>query len=270
MRSLSLLIIAVFAGASSMMAQVATTPGPNKKPASDTIATESNQQSAPQVVTIVHRLNGLKLFRLMTREDQKLLAIAQLDEAFKIMGDVHTNVIAGLAMNDGETIVARLPEVEAELTSPQFGDWFDATISGAFPKPSKPPKPSAPAIAATEGVAQWFDQPNVTVVARDGRRLFARFVGLDGVTGLSVLKLVDKSSLPSVNEKIEKIKVGQHLRLVGPEPFAPKVWRGNVSVRIGEIEGTITNVTSTYSGSIAKMKIRSPQITTANIGVIAV
>ena len=276
MARLSLLVMVVFAGTTSVMGQVATTPGPSaKKPARVTIAEDGNQLAAPQVVTILHRLNGLKLFRLMTRENQKLLAIAQLDEAFKIMGDVHTNVIAGLAMNDGQTIVARLPEVEAELDSPRVDDWFDGTISGAFAnsgafaKPSAPPNPSAPAIAATDSVGQWFDQPNVTVVARDGRRYFARFVGLDGVTGLSVLTLVDKASVPLLKQKVEKISVGQHLRLVGPEPIAPKVLPGNVQVRIGEIEGIVTNVTSTYGGSISKMKIRSPQITTANIGVIA-
>jgi len=276
-RIVNLLVLLMLIGTTSVLAQVASTPNAApKKNGRVTSSADENQLAAPQVVTILHRLNGLKLFRLMTRENQKLMAISQLDEAFKITGDVHTNVIAGLAMNDGQTIVARLPEVEAELDSPRFVEWFDSTVSeafansAAFPKPSTPSKVSAPAIAATQNGPQWYDEPNVTVVARDGRRLFARFVGLDGVTGLSILKVTDRNSLPQLKEKIDKISVGQHLRLVGPEPIGPKVLRGNVSVRIGEIEGTITKVTSTYAGSVAKMKIRAPQITTANIGGIAV
>ena len=42
-------------------------------------------------------------------------AIAALDSAFNLMDDVHTNVIAGLAMDDGETIAAWLPEAEVEF-----------------------------------------------------------------------------------------------------------------------------------------------------------
>src|SRR6185503_1393384 len=65
---------------------------------------------APQVVTIVHRLNGLKMFRLLLRSQEHLQTIEKLDSAFNLNDDVHTNVIAGLAMDDGETIAAWLPE----------------------------------------------------------------------------------------------------------------------------------------------------------------
>ena len=55
---------------------------------------------APQVVTIIHRLNGLKMFRLLLRSEQ-VQSIDALDSAFSLMDDVHTNVIAGLALDDG-------------------------------------------------------------------------------------------------------------------------------------------------------------------------
>src|SRR5678816_4345243 len=61
-------------------------PRPQTPPVAETKA------SAPQVVTILHRLSGLKLLGLMARDDLQLKSIAQLDEAFKIMGEVHTNV----------------------------------------------------------------------------------------------------------------------------------------------------------------------------------
>ena len=60
--------------------------------------------SAPQVVTILHRLNGLKMFRLLIRSGEEIDAITRLDDAFKIKDEVHTSVIAGVAMGDGETI----------------------------------------------------------------------------------------------------------------------------------------------------------------------
>src|SRR5215213_2228976 len=71
--------------------------------------------AAPQVVTIVHRLNGLKMFRLLARSEDQVQAIESLDSAFNLMDDVHTNVIAGLSMDDGETIVAWLPEADVEF-----------------------------------------------------------------------------------------------------------------------------------------------------------
>ncbi|HZE72242.1 MAG TPA: PDZ domain-containing protein [Pyrinomonadaceae bacterium] len=269
MRIFGLLLMVVIGCVAPIRAQVATTPAPTtKKPAAAprTDMVNVDQLAAPQVVTILHRLNGLKLFRLMARENKKFVAIAQLDEAFKIMGDVHTNVIAGLAMNDGQTIVARLPEVEAELGSPRIPYTLESQ-SGLLPVP---PKNFATTTPADGEAADPFDEPNVTVIARDGRRFLARYVGLDGVTGLSVLKLVDKSALPVIKARIETISVGQHLRLFGPEPIVPRVLSGNVSVRIGEIEGTITNLTSTPSGGVSKMKIRSDRMTAANIGGIAV
>src|SRR6185437_4173261 len=73
--------------------------------------------AAPQVVTIIHRLNGLKMFRLLLRSEQ-VQSIDSLDSAFGLMDDVHTNVIAGLAMDDGETIAAWLPEADVEFGPP--------------------------------------------------------------------------------------------------------------------------------------------------------
>jgi hypothetical protein len=68
-----------------------------------------NSVSAPQVVTILHRLNGLKVIRLLLRGNEQLGAIANIDDAFQMSSEVHTNVIAGLALSDGQTIAAWLP-----------------------------------------------------------------------------------------------------------------------------------------------------------------
>src|SRR5215510_164260 len=98
---------------------VAQTPAPSPKKAAPPLKARADKlPSAPQVVTIVHRLNGLKMFRLLMRSEQQVQAIAGVDSGFNLLDDVHTNVSAGLAMDDGETIAAWLPEAEAELDGP--------------------------------------------------------------------------------------------------------------------------------------------------------
>src|SRR6266487_5849670 len=80
-------------------AQVSSPPSAPAKPASRSAVHPGpviveNQPSAAQVVTILHRLTGLKMFRLLLRSGD-LGTIAKLDNAFNISGEVHTNVIAG-------------------------------------------------------------------------------------------------------------------------------------------------------------------------------
>src|SRR6476661_8149448 len=117
---------------------VAQTPvPPPKKPAPPLKAGRVNADklpAAPQVVTIIHRLNGLKMFRLLLRSEQ-VQSIDSLDSAFNLMDEVHTNVIAGLAMDDGETIAAWLPEADVEFGPP-------VVASPAAPRPPKSPRAS--------------------------------------------------------------------------------------------------------------------------------
>src|ERR1700752_1479407 len=95
-------IVALALFGSVIMAQ---TPAPTpKKPAPQVRVAQ--RPSAPQVVTIVHRLNGLKMFRMLLRSQQQVQAVNSLQSGFNLTDDVHTNVIAGLAMDDGETIAA--------------------------------------------------------------------------------------------------------------------------------------------------------------------
>ena len=99
------------------------TPAPSpRRPVTQgrTITRTGDRRTAPQVVTIVHRLNALKMFRLLARSEQEAQAIASVDSAFNLVDDVHTNVSAGVAMDDGETIAAWLPEAEVEFGPPAF------------------------------------------------------------------------------------------------------------------------------------------------------
>lgn len=235
-----------------------------------------NRPGAPQVVTILHRLNGLKMFRLLLRSNEELRAIARLDDAFTITDEVHTNVIAGLALDDGETIAAWLPDAEAEMGPP---------LNPFAPVAPVPPRAAPPRASAqfprattllpgalTAGPTNFFERPDLTVIARDGRRLIARYVGLDGVTGLSILKL-SQSSLPrAIDAREDRVGMGQRLRLFGPEPVLKPESRtgGKIYARMGETEGTVVGLARSPSGAVARVKIKSAKFSASNIGGIAV
>jgi hypothetical protein len=177
---------------------------------------------APQVVTIVHRLNGLKMFRLLLRSQEQMQTISSLDSTFTLMDDVHTNVVAGLAMDDGETIAAWLPDADVEF--------------GPFPA------------------------PDITVIGPAGKRLVAKYIGLDAVTGLSILKLANKNVVQAGVISKEPVETGEAVLLFGPEPV--KNQRGgffnSLYVRMGTIEGRVQDVVSAPSGGIARLKSAHP------------
>jgi S1-C subfamily serine protease len=235
-----------------------------------------NRPGAPQVVTILHRLNGLKMFRLLLRNSKELRAIARLDDAFNITDEVHTNVIAGLALDDGQTIAAWLPDAEAEMGPPTnlyppvapAAPLAPPRVSGQFPRATT----IAPGGPLTPGPSNFFERPDLTVIARDGKRLVARYVGLDAVTGLSILKLADKSLLRALDAKEEALGIGQRLRLVGPEPVLPPEsrGRGTIYARMGETEGRVVEVARAPTGAIGRVRIKSAKLSAANIGGIAV
>lgn len=243
----------------------AQTPStPRKRPATPPkVVGRDNLPAAPQVVTIVHRLNGLKMFRMLLRSQEQVQAIEALDSAFNLMDDVHTNVIAGLAMDDGETIAAWLPEADVE-----FGPV-------AFPAPAGPvpPKSPRPPVAAFPRIGNsLFEGPDISVIGPDGKRLAAKYIGLDGVTGLSILKLTEKNAIPSTAFKGERVNAGQTVLLYGPEPATkPRaVLSNNLYVRMGAIEGQIQDILTAASGDVTRFKVSSSQLSEANIGGVAI
>ena len=197
---------------------------------------------AQQVVTIVHRLNGLKMFRLLLRSQEQVQAISSLESAFNLTDDVHTNVTAGLAMDDGETIAAWLPEAEVE-----FG-------------------PSFPG-----GHKSFFATPDITVVGPGGKPLPAKYVGLDAVTGLSILKLARKNVVSAVAIITEPLEAGAPVLLYGPEPVtkARSVFTSSLYVRMGAIEGRVQDVVEAPSGDISRLKVSAPKLSQTNIGGVA-
>ncbi len=213
--------------------------------------------AAPQVVTIIHRLNGLKMFRLLLRSEQ-VQSIDALDSAFNLMDDVHTNVIAGLAMDDGETIAAWLPEADVEFGTPVV----------AFPAAPRPPKsPRASTEMFPGAVNGFFDGPDVSVIGADGKQVSAKYIGLDAVTGLSILRLENKSVVSASAIKAEPVNSGDVVLLFGPEQVTKT---RPVLARMGAIEGRVENVMPAPSGGVARFKVSAAKLSKANIGGVAI
>ena len=236
-----------------------------------------NRIVAPQVVTVLHRLNGLKMFRLLLRSGQDIEAIANFDQTFRLMDDVHTNVTAGVALEDGQTIAAWLPEADVELPIPfqpsQIPKW--ALAAPGIPNPKVPGQMPNPTVTDEfEFRRQLFGSPDLTVIDSKGKKMVAQFIGVDGSTGLSILKLSRKMPAPPPALKEgDVIAVGEEVRLLGPEPVQPSRRFGfsNLYVRIGEASGTISTVKQSPSGDVARLKVRTPRVlSSANVGAVAV
>ena len=258
-------IIAIIAlSCATAMAQTPTaSPAPRRPTAPARSGLRPERRNARQVVTIVHRLNGLKMFRLLVRSEQQAQAIWGLDSTFNLKDDVHTNVIAGLAMDDGETIAAWLPEAEVE-----FGPSMPAVPAGDVKPPTMPEEfPQFP--------NHFFSRPDVTVIGPDGKQLLAKYVGFDATTGLSILRLTGKNLFPpAATTKDDSVGVGDDVVLFGPEPvtrmmFGSNSLATNLYVRMGSIHARIQKLLPSPSGEVARLKISAQRLSQANIGGVA-
>lgn len=255
-------------------ATMAQTPAqPPRKAARVVTRPADKKQSAPQVVTIVHRLNGLKMFRLLLRSEQQLQAIDRLDSTFSLMDDVHTNVIAGLAMDDGVTIAAWLPEANVEFGPSDFPSNLQ-TPNVPRPPLEPPAAPEAPAAPSPwDGFrGNFFAPPDVTVIGADGKPLVAQYVGLDAVTGLSILRLADKNPAAAGALKDDPVDVGENVHLYGPEPVTGQrgLLNSSLYVRIGATEGKVFDVRRTPTGGVSRFKVSSPRLSQSIIGGVAI
>lgn len=243
----------------------AQTPAPSpKKPAPLPRVARAGEKvpPAPQVVTIIHRLNGLKMFRLLARSQEQVQAISSLDWSFSLMDDVHTNVIAGLALDDGETIAAWLPEAEVE-----FGP-----VPVPAPAASERPLPPKRPVAAFSTMSNsFFGAPDITVIGSDGRRLPAKYIGFDAVTGLSILRITKNNAVAASAFKDDTVNTGEAVLLYRPEPVQgtrPMV-RPRLYARMAAVEGRVQTIVPAPSGGIAHLRVSAPKLSEANIGGVA-
>src|SRR5688500_6529075 len=141
-----------------------------------------------------------------------------------------------------------------------------------------PAVPSIPSLPSNTGKA-WkgfkggFFEPDVTVIGADGKSLIAKYVGLDAVTGLSILKLADKnpSAANTINE--EPVDVGENVRLFGPEPVTGQrglLSNSNLYVRLAASEARVFDVRRSPSGGVAQFEVSSARLSQAIVGGVAI
>lgn len=254
--SLALMIIACTVA----LAQ-AKTPRPPAPPP-DTLMVESASRQSPQIVTVVHRLSGIKALALLQRSGE---AVTMVDEDIVSTPNLVTSITAGFAIGDGQSIVARLPQAEAEVEASTL---FTPTPMPGMAAPvaqratTTPPSPRA---------LMPLENPGFIVVQANGKQYAAQYVGLDGLSGLSLLKISGFSVPTTRDANEERVAVGQSIRLFAPVRVMKEAnaAQSTVSLRVGEIEGEIAEITRTSTGRIARLTIKAPNLSSAIVGGIA-
>ncbi|HEU4595657.1 MAG TPA: PDZ domain-containing protein [Pyrinomonadaceae bacterium] len=203
-----------------------------------------------QLVTVVHRLSGWKLLTWLALTGPPMLEL----DRFPSANDVHTNIVAGFVAEDGKTVVARLPRAEAllETASAQPPNGYYSAVMQQQPTPSE-----------------------FTLILGDGRRVDAKFVGLDASTGLSLLEAFEpllKSAITGDEGHTEDPTVGQLVRLYAPAPLAeaaPKQNFGVVYFGIDQTEGRLTEVSRASTGKPFEVTAHASRVSPAWTGAVA-
>jgi serine protease Do len=197
------------------------------------------------------------MLRFLLRESEEPSTIYTFDPE-DMAGDAHASIIAGWALDDGKTIAVRLPQAGAEL---EFARTI--TMAGGAATP----------VSETATMRKFMPSgaaPDLTVITRDGRKLRARYVGLDGQTGLSVLQ-VNTVVMPALVEGlVAELIQGQDVRIFAPErmPAQGEASTRNIYVKVGEVETKIFGLTRS-AGKLDRLTVRGAGLSPLLIGGIA-
>jgi serine protease Do len=253
---LPLLALLLFAAAvvSAQQAKPKTAPAAPAPPARATESAEAVRRVTPpaQVVTVLHRLSGIKLMRWLHRSGAPVAAIVELENESANDAQMHMSITAGFAVGDGQNIIASLPRAAVEVSA--------STAA------------TAETLAQSAPSASTAPSADMTIVRPDGSQVTADYVGLDGLTGLSLLR-IEGQKLPYAPDAVEeKLAVGQRVRLYAPEPAGKSDAKSSSSLylRLGEIEGRLATITRSPSGRIAHLTVRAPNLSPSVNGGIAV
>ncbi|HJZ79588.1 MAG TPA: hypothetical protein VKD91_04560, partial [Pyrinomonadaceae bacterium] len=212
---------------------------------------------APQVVTIIHRLSGVKVLRFLLRQSGQNGIVETIDPD-TVDGDAHASIIAGWALDDGKTITARLPQAAAEIEIREFeGPLTDPKAAFLARTPFTLMRPRV--------------EPDLTVVTRDGRKLKARLIGLDAATGLSVMQIGGTLAALSPQPQITTLTDGQAVQIFAPERTKPEGEASvlNTYVTVGKIDATISRMNQEGSEYFDKFVVRGAEFSPDAIGGVA-
>jgi hypothetical protein len=229
---------------------------PPQRPSRVTMV-KDQEPVAPQVVTIVHRLDGVKLLRYLLRARNEPGSVATIaPEA--VNADAHASIIAGVALEDGKTIVARLPQVAAEM---------EVQRSSLLAPPFDPAESRDAAHRRLPRAPRM--QPDLTVITQDGKTFRARYIGVDGSTGLSVLQLTQPATTADISGAVhKKINDGQNVQLFAPERVATET-PYTILVRIGKTDAKIAARIAKTKADLEGVMVRATKLSPNVIGCVA-
>lgn len=229
---------------------------------------QAQGKPAPQVVTVVHRLNGMKVLGLLHRGGQSPKVVG---DEFLTDSEMLTNVTAGFALGDGKSVVARLPQAEVEFNF----DWQPQTPPTPFVPEAAPVIPALPVPPSTFKF-NYQSLPELQVIQRDGKPRDASYIGFDAGTGLSLIQLEGLDSAPQHDAAEERLSTGQRVRLLAPQRIAPHAASnasnaepGKLYLAVGELEGKITELNRSAAGRLSRLVIRASKLTRAFAGGVA-
>ncbi|MFN2453776.1 MAG: PDZ domain-containing protein [Pyrinomonadaceae bacterium] len=179
-----------------------------------------NAPLPPEVVIVVNQLTGARLLAWLHRSG---VEISLLDEQSLAKLDAHSSIVAGLALNGGQHVVAHLPRTEAELAAA-------AMFQGS------PPAPTDSNNSASL---------NLKILLRNDQQLHAKYLGFDAGTGLSLLQTDVPNLNPAARDASEnELLIGQRVRLLAPAPAvrAASDVSGTLRLRFSEVEGKLTEI----------------------------
>lgn len=232
---------------------------PTPAPARVTVM-RSEAEISPYVVTIIHRLSGLQMLRMMLRQGEhgKVDAI----DPQTLTNNAHATIIAGWLMRDGKTIVARLPQAAAEIEASDF-QYSPQALKATTPQ-------AAEAAVARATLAASKIDADLTVITGEGRRFRARYIGLDGPTGLSILQVNAPNSQDSDEDQAVKLTEGEQVKLFAPEPATPtgEPVPGVTYVRVAKTDAKVAKIRRDKSGGLDRLTLRAGKLSTDLVGGI--
>lgn len=284
-------------------------PSPEKSPNPCNTQNATQTSSAPKpaksrmsVFPVVQRLNGFEVLALMRSRGADIKAV---DSNFLFNLELHTNVVAGFTIGDGKTLITRLPQ--AEMTYTYTVTYNDPLNSKKEPVPPKGVKKNTPEIVESTPAApgtipqpkvvplpsknppakginapfqqQSFPTPfmmspkinpeSITVFAESGCQLNAKFIGLDGFTGLSLLQVEGFNQTPLPEADVKKLAVAQNVRLYAPMPLGQQSSlnkTNSLSLKVTTLEGKLKAFEKNRAGEIRRITVVAQNMTPELVG----
>src|SRR5215471_11166067 len=221
-------------------AQRRPTPRRVQEPPARVTVVPNQDQTAPQVVTIVHRLTGVKVLRLLQRQVGSNAAIENVDPE-SLMTDAHASILAGWVLDDGKTVAARLPQAFAEFEWTTFPSTAEARALQA--QTNLRAATMAPFLLASPRI-----EPDLTVITSTGQKLRAHLVGLDGETGLSILQVIGNIPAPPPLKPSELV-AGEGVQIFAPQQAGSDAESTprTVYVKVKKFDATVAKETENNS-----------------------